>query len=79
MDSPLRCPSCNGLVVDRRSALCTTCHVELPKEWLLTDAQIQQLEAIDRSARAEHAASMNDLDSAHDPLSLTEIDPDSLP
>ena len=57
-----RCPHCNALVVDRRSPLCTTCKAELPAEWILSPAQIQKLEAFDRTAQAEHQAAMSGLD-----------------
>ena len=67
-----RCPQCNALVVDRRSPLCTTCKAELPSEWLLSPEQIQKLEAFDRSARAEHAAALNDLEEGF-PDSASEI------
>lgn len=62
MADVLRCPACNALVVDRRFPTCTTCHAELPKEWILTSDQVTKLAQFDRSARAEYNATMNDLD-----------------
>jgi hypothetical protein len=59
---PHRCPKCNALVVDRRSAICTTCHEPLPAEWLMTPEQIAKVTELDAHARAEHNALMTDLD-----------------
>jgi len=61
MDAPLRCPKCQALVVDRRFAQCTTCHADLPAEWLLTSVQLAELDENDRHARSEHSALMNEL------------------
>ncbi len=58
---PHRCPACQALVVDRRSATCTTCRVELPKDWVMTPEQIRKVTAIDQSARAEFNHAMEDL------------------
>ena len=58
---PLRCPSCRALVVDRRSAHCTTCKAELPESFTLQPEQLRQLQASDRSARAEHGALLQEL------------------
>lgn len=57
-----RCPQCNALVVDRRSPTCTTCHVALPADWILTPEQTAKLNAIDKDARAEYNSAMTDLD-----------------
>jgi hypothetical protein len=57
-----RCPKCNALVVDRRSPLCTTCHEALPTEWVMTPEQINKVTEQDAHARAEHNASMTDLE-----------------
>jgi hypothetical protein len=59
---PHRCPKCDAPVVDRRSPLCTTCHEPLPVEWIMTPEQVAKVEMIDRHAKAEHAAALNDLD-----------------
>jgi hypothetical protein len=80
VSSALRCPTCHALVVDRRFANCTTCHVALPPEWVLTPDQIAKLETIDQRARTEHAAAMEELDPNNDPTtreSLPQIEPDS--
>ncbi len=73
MDTPLRCPACHALVVDRRFAACTTCHAALPPEWLLTPEQTDQLAKLDRHARAEHAALLDQLDESSQPDSITEL------
>jgi ribosomal protein L37AE/L43A len=65
--APHRCPQCHALVVDRRSAVCTTCRAELPKEWVMTPEQAEKTKAIDREIQAEHKASLNTLDPANDP------------
>jgi hypothetical protein len=62
MDTPLRCPKCNALVVDRRSAVCTTCRTALPVEWVMTPEQTAKVMAIDQDARAEYNSSMQRLD-----------------
>ena len=77
---PHRCPSCDALVIDRRSPVCTTCHTALPKEWLMTPQQIAEVNKMDAHARAEHLAAMNELDPAKDPTGNAEmplIDPDA--
>jgi hypothetical protein len=79
MEGPYHCPSCGALVVDRRFANCTTCHAELPAEWVLTPEQIAKLEEIDRHARAEHAAVSDALDPLNSPDSSVQFDPDDLP
>jgi len=58
LSEPHRCPKCHALVVDRRSATCTTCRVALPAEWVMTKEQTTKLMAIDRETRAEHLARM---------------------
>jgi len=58
MTFPLRCPKCQALVVDRRSAVCTTCRVALPKEWVMTKDQIRKIQDADQHVRAEFKASM---------------------
>jgi hypothetical protein len=81
MDSPLRCPACGALVVDRRFAQCTSCSVPLPADWVLTPEQIEKLEAIDRSARAEHGALMQELTRETEtelPLLTRDDDPTTL-
>jgi DNA-directed RNA polymerase subunit N (RpoN/RPB10) len=67
MDAPLRCLKCGALVVDRRSANCTTCAEPLPADWVLSPGQVEKLAAIDQAARAEHAAAMDDLAPETDP------------
>jgi len=58
ISEPLRCPKCNALVVDRRSAVCTTCRTELPAEWIMSKEQAAKIMAHDREVRAEHTARM---------------------
>ena len=60
---PHRCPKCNALVVDRRSPVCTTCRVPLPADWVMTPKQATDVHAQDLAAKAEHLASMKQLDS----------------
>jgi hypothetical protein len=79
MEGPLYCPNCRALVVDRRFANCTTCHAELPAEWVLTPEQVAKLEEIDRHARAEHAAISAELDPLNTPDSAVQLDPGDLP
>ena len=67
-----RCPKCDALVVDRRSAVCTTCKTALPAEWILSPEQIQKLETFERSAKAEYNAAMNELDEGF-PDTATEL------
>jgi len=62
ISEPHRCPKCHALVVDRRSAACTTCRTALPAEWVMTKEQTSKMMAIDRSARSEHTSSMKVLD-----------------
>jgi len=64
---PRRCPNCNALVVDRRSAVCTTCRAALPAEWIMTREQAAKMMALDRAARAEHLAELRKLDPRIDP------------
>jgi ribosomal protein L37AE/L43A len=64
---PHRCPRCNALVVDRRSANCTTCREALPKEWVMTNAQAKKVMAMDAQARAFYVAEMRKLDPMSDP------------
>lgn len=59
---PHRCPKCHALVVDRRSATCTTYRAALPAEWIMTSEQAAKLNAIDKDARAEYNSAMSDLD-----------------
>jgi hypothetical protein len=54
MDLPLRCPSCNALVVDRRSAVCTTCRKALPADWVMSPQQKAKMAALERQARLHH-------------------------
>ncbi len=77
MDSPLRCPQCGALVVDRRFAACTSCHAELPVDWVLSEEQISKLAAIDQSARAEHAAAMSEMDEENEPDSTVTLTDES--
>ena len=77
---PHRCPKCNALVVDRRSPTCTTCHAELPAEWVMTPEQVTKLGQIDSDARSEHAEEMKKIDPLSDPnlpawLKILESDP----
>jgi hypothetical protein len=71
-----RCPKCNALVVDRRSAVCTTCHAELPAEWQMTPQQIAEVTKIDDQAKAEHEALMSDLDSIPTDSTTSPSQPD---
>jgi hypothetical protein len=64
---PRRCPACNALVVDRRSATCTTCDAELPKEWVMTKDQAAKVNQLDAQARTLHVQEMNKLDPFNDP------------
>jgi hypothetical protein len=78
MDTSLRCPACGALVVDRRSSSCTTCHADLPQDWVLSPEQIQRIETIDQHARAEHAVTMSDLDNRIDTDATTPIDDEEI-
>jgi hypothetical protein len=66
------------LVVDRRFPRCTTCSAQLPKDWLLTPEQEAKLEEIDRHARAEHGAVMQELTRETEP-DLPMLTPDDDP
>lgn len=72
-DQPHRCPKCHALVVDRRSPACTTCHATLPADWIMTPQQVDKVMAIDKEIRAEHAASMKNLDPPTDPNASTVV------
>jgi hypothetical protein len=63
-EMPHRCPHCHALVVDRRSANCTTCRRALPVDWIMTADQRAKTERIDRESKAQHASSMQMLDPA---------------
>ena len=81
MDSPLRCPQCDALVVDRRFAKCTTCSTELPAEWIFSPDQVEKLQALNRGAETEHAALMGELAREEDldaPLLTRDDDPAAL-
>ncbi len=67
ISEPHRCPKCHALVVDRRSATCTTCRAALPAEWIMSKEQAAKMMALDREARAEHLASLRKLDPRSDP------------
>ena len=58
---PRRCPKCNALVVDRRSAVCTTCRKPLPAEWIMTAEQTAKMMKLDADCRTEHTAAMKAL------------------
>ncbi len=74
-----RCPQCNALVVDRRSSVCTTCHEDLPADWIMTPEQVAKVEEFDAHAKAEHTAAMEALEPANDPsMSETVPNPDGL-
>jgi uncharacterized OB-fold protein len=64
---PHRCPKCGGLVVDRRSPVCTTCRIELPAEWIMTKEQAAKVMALDAQARAQHLQEIRKLDPQCDP------------
>jgi len=64
---PHRCPKCNALVVDRRSATCTTCRADLPKEWIMTPEQAAKVMLLDTQARAQHLQEIRKLDPQCDP------------
>ena len=66
-DQPHRCPKCHALVVDRRSAVCTTCRTALPKEWVMTPKQAAKVMDLDAQARAQHVREMRTLDPLSDP------------
>jgi ribosomal protein L37AE/L43A len=51
---PHRCPHCHALVVDRRSATCTTCRKELPAEWIMSKDQAAKM--------AQHAETIKTID-----------------
>ena len=63
---PHRCPKCHALVVDRRSPVCTTCRAALPKEWIMTKAQVAKTNALDQKMRAEHTEAMKTLSNPWD-------------
>jgi hypothetical protein len=67
MDLPLRCPSCNALVVDRRSVVCTTCRKALPADWVMSPQQKAKMAALERQARLHHLESMRSLDPLTNP------------
>ncbi len=72
LSEPHRCPKCYALVVDRRSANCTTCRAALPAEWVMTKEQAAKMMAFDREARAEHKAKMKILnDPWNQPVDMT--------
>jgi len=64
---PKRCPKCHALVVDRRSAVCTTCRAELPADWIMTKEQTAKVKVLDAQARAQHLQEMRNLDPQCDP------------
>jgi hypothetical protein len=64
---PLRCPSCQALVVDRRSAVCTTCRQALPAEWVMSPAQVAKTNQLDLKARAQYAESIRTLNPLTNP------------
>jgi predicted nucleic acid-binding Zn ribbon protein len=39
-----KCPHCQSIIYSRRHKVCGTCGVALPKDLLLTPAQIQKLD-----------------------------------
>jgi hypothetical protein len=75
---PHRCPKCDALVVDRRWPFCTTCHAELPKEWVMTPEQVAKVTELDAHARAEYNTVMTELDPARN-VSATEMAPVIIP
>jgi hypothetical protein len=52
------------LVVDRRSAVCTTCRAPLPADWIMSPEQAAKMMAVDKEIRAEHADSMKMISNA---------------
>jgi len=52
------------LVVDRRSAFCTTCRAPLPADWIMAPEQAAKIAAIDQGARAEHAEALKMISNA---------------
>ncbi len=65
MDSvlqPRRCPKCQALVVDRRSAACTTCRTALPADWVMTAGQAAKMMQLEAQNRATHVQEMRALD-----------------
>jgi hypothetical protein len=38
-----QCPSCHGVLYDRRRKTCGFCHAELPADLLFTPAELEQL------------------------------------
>jgi hypothetical protein len=63
-DLPHRCPKGGALVVDRRSAVCTTCRAELPKDWVMTPEEVAKLTAIDQEIRADYAKEIETLNAS---------------
>jgi hypothetical protein len=59
--------------MDRRRVECTTCHVPLPEEFLLTSKQTEELAVGDQHARAEHSAAMGQLDESNEPDSTVDM------
>ena len=47
--------------------VCTTCRVELPKEWIMTPKQAAKVMDLDAQARAQHVQEMRTLDPRSDP------------
>ncbi len=82
MDGPLRCPRCHALVVDRRSATCTTCHQALPADRIMTRDQVAKVTELDRDARAQYAESirtLNPLTNPDAPLIVQLLNQSSIP
>jgi len=61
LNQPRRCPKCHALVVDRRSAVCTTCREALPAEWIMTADQAAKMMQLDAQIRATHQEEMRSL------------------
>jgi hypothetical protein len=61
-NQPHRCPTCHALVVDRRSAACTTCRAALPAEWVMTAEQAAKMMKLEAQNRAMHQSEMRLLD-----------------
>lgn len=62
-----KCPNCQFIIYSRRHKLCGQCGAELPKELLLTEAQVQALDE-QLAAEKKRTAEFNLPDSSSDHL-----------
>lgn len=49
-----QCPSCHGVLYDRRRTTCGFCDAELPAELLFTPAELEQLRREEAAADERH-------------------------